>query len=173
LDLRQLRYFATVARAGSFMAASRTLRISQPALGYQVKQLEDSLDITLFVRHSRGVALTEPGKKLLHHADAILNRVRAAEEAILPFQKKPVASLSLGVTRTSGRVLSPDILAGRAERTRLRIAVHQAMSQDLLRQVESRKLDMAFCYEADRVKKEQNDKTLSRAFVSGRSTGDR
>lgn len=135
------------------MAASRILHVSQPALGYQVKQLEDSLDITLFTRHSRGVALTEPGKKLLYHAEAILDRVRAAEEAVLTFQKKLVGNLSLGVTPTSGRVLSPDILASCADQTRLRIAVHQAMSQDLFRQVESRKLDMAFCYDADNAKK--------------------
>ena len=153
MDLRQLRYFATVARAGSFIAASRVLHISQPALGYQVKQLENSLDLMLFTRHSRGVTLTEPGKTLLHYAEGILNRVRAAEEALSPFQKKLVGNLSLGVTPTSGRVLSPDILSACTERTRLNITVTQAMSQDLFRQVENRKLDMAFCYDADKAKK--------------------
>jgi len=153
VDLRQLRYFAAVARAGSFIAASRTLHISQPALGYQVKQLENSLDLTLFTRHSRGVTLTEPGKTLLYYAEGVLDRVRAAEEALLPFQKKLVGNLSLGVTPTSGRVLSPDILSICAERTHLRITVHQAMSQDLFRQVENRKLDMALCYEANKATK--------------------
>lgn len=158
LNLRQLRYFAAVARARSFVAASRILHVSQPAIGYQVKLLENSLEVVLFTRHSRGVTLTEPGKKLLHHAEAILDRIRAAEEAIVPFQKKLVGDLSLGVTPTSGRVLSPDILSSCAERTRLHITVHQAMSHELFRQVENRKLDMAFCYEADKAKRSRTVK---------------
>lgn len=153
MDLRQLRYFIAVARSRSFMAASRILRVSQPALGYQVKRLEDALEVSLFDRHSRGVELTKAGLKLLQHAEAIVERVRLAEEAILPFQKKLAGELSLGVTPTSGRILAPEIFAICAERTRLRITVHQGMSHDLFRRVEAGTLDMALCYEADDAKK--------------------
>lgn len=153
MDLRQLRYFIAVARSGSFMAASRLLHISQPALGYQIKRLEEALEADLFSRHSRGIALTPAGTALLEHAEDILARVRRAEEAILPLQKKLIGDLSLGVTPTSGRVLVPDLLAACTGRTSLKIAIHQGMSYDLFRRVEAGTLDMAFCYEAHESKK--------------------
>jgi len=153
MDIRQLRYFIAVARSGSLTAASQSLRVSQPALGYQIKKLEDLLEVNLFARHSRGVQLTEAGSKLLRHAEAIVERLRSAEEAMRPFQKKLSGELSMGVTPTSGRVLAPDIFSICTEQTRLHIAVHQAMSHDLLRRVEAGKLDMAFCYDADEAKK--------------------
>jgi LysR family nitrogen assimilation transcriptional regulator len=148
MDLRQLRYFVAVARAGSFMAASRVLHVSQPALGYQIKQLEATLEVDLLRRHSRGVALTPAGATLLAHAEDLLERLRGAEAAILPFRKKLAGELSLGVTPTSGRVLAPDLLAACAERTGLKIAIHQGMSTDLFGRVEAGTLDMALCYEA-------------------------
>ncbi len=153
MDLRQLRYFLAIARSGSFMAASRQLHVSQPALGYQIKQLEQALEVDLFSRHSRGVALTPAGTALLAHAEAVLDRVRLAEQAVLPFQKKLSGELSLGVTPTSGRVLVPDLLAACAERTGLRITIHQGMSYDLFGRVEAGTLDMALCYEAHETKR--------------------
>jgi LysR family nitrogen assimilation transcriptional regulator len=153
MDLRQLRYFVAVVRAGSFVAASRLLHVSQPALGYQIKQLETALEVDLLRRHSRGVALTPAGAALLQQAEDILDRVRRAEQAILPFRKELAGELSVGVTPTSGRVLAPDLLASCAERTRLRISIHQGMSADLIRRVEEGALDMAFCYEAHASKK--------------------
>lgn len=153
MDIRQLRYFIAVAHSGSLTAASRRLRVSQPALGYQVKKLEDMLEVNLVARHSRGVELTEAGRKLLRHAEAIIDHMRVAEEAMRPFQKKLAGNLSLGVTPTSGRILAPEIFSICADETRLQITVHQAMSHDLLRRVEAGRLDMAFCYDPDDAKK--------------------
>ena len=56
--LRQLRYFLTVAEAGSFTAAAERMHVSQPALGYQVKQLEARFGVALLERHSRGIRPT-------------------------------------------------------------------------------------------------------------------
>lgn len=146
MDLRQLRYFVTIARAGSFTAASRLLHVSQPALGYQIKQLEKALKVELLNRHARGVTLTDAGAKLLEHAEDLLSRLRRAEQAMAPFQKGLAGELALGVTPTSGRALVPALLAACAEKTALRVTVHQGMTGDLLRRVDAGALDLAFCY---------------------------
>lgn len=146
MDFRQLRYFAAVARAESFTAAGRRLGVSQPALGYQIKQLEQALKVELLNRHARGVTLTDAGAKLLEYAEEVLDRLRRAEQAMAPFQKGLAGELALGVTPTCGRALVPALLAACAERTALRVAIHHGMTSDLLRRVDAGSLDLAFCY---------------------------
>ena len=79
LDLRRLRYFRMIAAQGSLSGAARVLNISQPALTHQTAELEQSLGVVLFQRSSRGVELTDDGRMLLKHADAILDQVAFAE----------------------------------------------------------------------------------------------
>jgi DNA-binding transcriptional LysR family regulator len=78
MELRHLRYFATVARTLNFSQAARELRLAQPPLSAQIKSLEHELGVKLFERSSRGVALTQAGQALLPKA---LDALRAAERA--------------------------------------------------------------------------------------------
>lgn len=65
MDVRQLRYFVEVVEAKSFTRAAERIHIAQPALGFQVRKLEDELGVKLLHRHSRGVDPTEAGQALL------------------------------------------------------------------------------------------------------------
>ena len=59
VDIKQLRYFMGVLEAKSITKAAEQLYVAQPALGLQIRKLEEELGVELFVRHSRGVAPTE------------------------------------------------------------------------------------------------------------------
>ncbi len=61
------RAFYAVAITGSFSEAAKLLNVSQPALSYSIKQLEEQLFVTLFYRKSKKLTLTEDGKKILKH----------------------------------------------------------------------------------------------------------
>jgi DNA-binding transcriptional LysR family regulator len=65
MDWDKLRIFHAVSEAGSFTHAGETLNLSQSAVSRQISSLEESLGITLFHRHARGLLLTEQGE-LLH-----------------------------------------------------------------------------------------------------------
>ena len=87
LELRHLRYFIAVAENLHFRKAAERLFISQPGLSRQIKQMEEDLDIKLFVRHNRKVQLTEAGAYLkievtrnLRNLDHILNYARLLQE---------------------------------------------------------------------------------------------
>jgi LysR family transcriptional regulator, nitrogen assimilation regulatory protein len=148
MDLRQLRYLVTVVKTGSFTAASHILHVSQPALGLQVKQLEDSLGTRLLVRHSRGVALTKAGSVFLRHATAILESVERAEQSLLPFKTDMRTEISFGVTPSVARTIIPELIeaCARSETPSVRIIVQQGHSAELLEQVEPKGLDIAICY---------------------------
>lgn len=72
MELRQLRYFVEVARAGTYGAAAERLHVAQPGVWKQVRALETELGLVLFERHGRRVRLTSDGAILLAQADAAL-----------------------------------------------------------------------------------------------------
>ncbi|HLI60195.1 MAG TPA: LysR family transcriptional regulator [Solirubrobacteraceae bacterium] len=82
MELRQLRYFAAVARHRHFGRAAEELYVTQSALSQQVARLEEELGLALALRTSRGVELTPAGAELLEHADEILGRIERARAAI-------------------------------------------------------------------------------------------
>jgi DNA-binding transcriptional LysR family regulator len=80
LTLDQLTMFVTVARAGSFSGAAQELGRVQSAVSYNVRRMEEALDVQLFDRSTRRPALTPAGRTLLAEAEAVLgqaSRLRA------------------------------------------------------------------------------------------------
>ena len=63
MDLRQLEYFAAVARHRHFGRAAEAIYVTQPALSQQVRRLETELGVALLNRTSRGVELTAAGAR--------------------------------------------------------------------------------------------------------------
>lgn len=74
MELRHLRYFVAVAEEKNFTRASEKLFIAQPPLSRQIQQLEEELGVTLFVRNSRPLKLTEAGHFFYEHAKQVLTR---------------------------------------------------------------------------------------------------
>lgn len=82
MEIKQMKYFISIAQNGSLAAAAETIGIAQPSLTHQVKKLEEELGVTLLVRSSRGVTLTEAGSILLKNAQSIVEAVRQAQEDV-------------------------------------------------------------------------------------------
>jgi DNA-binding transcriptional LysR family regulator len=82
VDLRQLRYFLTVAEERRFSAAARRLHIAAPSLSQQIRALERDLRVTLFERTPRGAELTPAGRVLAERARVILAEVDRAREDV-------------------------------------------------------------------------------------------
>ncbi|WP_136443192.1 LysR family transcriptional regulator [Pacificoceanicola onchidii] len=76
LDWSLVQTFLSVANHGSLSEAARTLGISQPTAGRQIARIEEALDLELFTRQPRGLALTEGGRALLPHAEAMAEGMR-------------------------------------------------------------------------------------------------
>jgi DNA-binding transcriptional LysR family regulator len=80
MDFKKLRYFAVTAQEGSFHRASMKLRIAQPALSRQIRDLEDEIGARLFIRSSQGVTLARAGEVLLAEVERLLPQIELAKE---------------------------------------------------------------------------------------------
>src|SRR5690625_7264949 len=80
MDLKQLKYFTKVAELGSYTRAAEVLNVAQPVLSRQIRRLETELHQNLFIRHGRGVTLSDAGHTLLEHSRLILQQLTQAEE---------------------------------------------------------------------------------------------
>jgi DNA-binding transcriptional LysR family regulator len=82
MELRQLRYFRTVAETLNFSRASELLHVAQPAVSRQIQSLEDELGVRLLDRNRQRVLLTDEGRHLLARAEKILAEVDMAVEGV-------------------------------------------------------------------------------------------
>lgn len=98
MDLRHLRYFIAVADAGGFSKAAARLRVSQPALWRQVRQLEQDLGVRLFDRIGRRIRITGQGEDLLAQGRDLLARAESLGERARAFGAGRTGVLRLGAT---------------------------------------------------------------------------
>lgn len=98
LDIRLLRYFAVVAEENNMSRAAQRLFMSQPPLSRHIRQLEERLGVTLFVRHTRGLTLTDEGQRVLETIRPLLALQDNTYAALARIAKNDVQSLRLGLT---------------------------------------------------------------------------
>ncbi len=100
MDWDKLRIFHAVADAGSLTHAGDTLHLSQSAVSRQIRALEESLNVTLFHRHARGLILTEQGELLFEATQSMVKRLDAAAVRIRDSEDEIFGELR--VTTTTG-----------------------------------------------------------------------
>lgn len=109
MEIRQLEYFRKIAETGSINAAAKLLNMSQPPLSYQLKLLEEELDVRLFDRSRQGVSLTEAGKLLYQRSGELLQFADSAKFEVTQTGRRQV--LRLGMTSTTVGPILPKIAA--------------------------------------------------------------
>nr|WP_315221415.1 LysR family transcriptional regulator [uncultured Duganella sp.] len=129
LELRQLRYFVTVAEELHFGKAAVRLHMTQPPLSQTIQALEQLLGVALFERSRRGVALTPAGIALLPEARRLLARAQELPQLVQRAAAGEVGRLALAfVSSADYSVLPPFLRAYRAAYPQVQITLQEATS---------------------------------------------
>ena len=110
MELTPLRQFLAVAEHGSMSAAARALDVRQPTLSAAIKNLEEELEATLFLRDSRGVTLTASGRALRAAAQGMLEVLERAKTEISGLETEDVGDFIVGCHASLGAYFLPDFL---------------------------------------------------------------
>ncbi len=129
MDLRQLRYFVTVAEELHFGRAAQRLGMTQPPLSQAIQALEQELGVRLFERSRRAVALTPAGLQWLPHVRALLGEAALLPELARQLATGEVGALTLAFVSTADYGILPDLLRRyRQDNPSVTVALREATS---------------------------------------------
>jgi DNA-binding transcriptional LysR family regulator len=145
MDLRRLNYFLTLAEELHFGKAAERLRIAQPPLSRQIRNLEEELNVRLFNRTKRSVQLTDHGDylkkeavKLFHHVELIKNHIQLLSEG-------RVGQIRIAYVGSAMHSVLPEVLREISQRLPdVHMSMVELMSLDQLAAFKTGNLDIGF-----------------------------
>ena len=144
MDFRTLTYFVTVAQEQNFTKAAAKLNLSQPPLSNQIKALEESLGVKLFIRGKRRLQLTEAGNLLLRRARQILELCASAREEIGAMGSELSGRISIGIVEGRAPFVVSSWIAGfREEYPLVQYGLWNGSGDDVLDQLSRGLVDIA------------------------------
>jgi DNA-binding transcriptional LysR family regulator len=140
--LRQLRAFAAVARHHSFVRAASELHVTPSAISLQIKELEQTVGLSLFGRSGRAASLTRAGELLLVDVSRALLALKDADDTLMRLRGAETGVVSIGIV-SNANYFMPRLLARfHAAHPAVQLRVAVANRGQLLRQLANHEVDL-------------------------------
>jgi DNA-binding transcriptional LysR family regulator len=145
MELRHMRYFVAVAEALSFTKAAEKLRLAQPSLTRQIRNLEDEIGVELLDRSNNRVALTEEGKLFLFDSKKLLAMCAESVAAVQRMKRGENSDLNIGYVANIHYGLLPATLgAFRKLHPGVALNLFDMTSAEQFLALDGRKIDLGF-----------------------------
>lgn len=144
MDMRQLKYFLTIAREGQVTRAAKILNMEQPPLSRQLKQMEEELGVKLFDRHGKGLQLTDAGILLKQKAEILFAQFNETIEEIRELEQGVRGVLSIGAVFSCISLLPHPIEQFRSNYPLVNFKILEGDHYYLGEQLEKRAIDLVF-----------------------------
>jgi LysR family transcriptional regulator, flagellar master operon regulator len=146
MDIELARTFIEIVSTGSFLRASERLNVAQTTVSARIRNLEQQLGRSLFVRHKGGASLTPAGEQFLRHAPMFIQLwQRTLHQVAVPPGRRAVLTVGSEVS-LSQPLLLDWVLWMRRSLPDIALRVHVDVPQDLINQVASGMVDVAIMY---------------------------
>jgi len=140
---RRLQVFHTVARLLSFTKAAETLHMTQPAVTFQVRQLEEHFNTRLFDRTHNRISLTDAGGKVYEYADRIFELYAEMENSVREMTGEISGALTIGASTTIAEYMLPTLLGDFKEKyPEVVIHLKVSNSEGIVSMVENNTIDL-------------------------------
>jgi len=140
---RRLQVFHTVARLLSFTKAAESLHMTQPAVTFQVRQLEEYFNTRLFDRTHNRISLTEAGSRVYGYADKIFELYTEMEDAVRELTGEIRGALTIGASTTIAEYMLPSLLGDfKARYPEVEIHLKVSNSEGIVSMVENNTIDL-------------------------------
>ncbi len=147
MDIRTMQYYLAVVREGTISAAAKTLHVAQPSLSRQMKELEEELGASLFVRGNRRITLTEEGMVLRKRAEEMVHLMKMTEDEIAQIKNHISGSVRIGAGESwSFHYLSRTAAKIAKEHPDIRFHITSGDTQDLMDELNNGLLDFAVIF---------------------------
>ena len=151
-NLSLYKVFYTVANTGNISKAASELFISQPAISKSIRKLEQSLDVTLFSRNSRGVQLTEEGEVLYGYVQSAFYSLQMGESQLKKINDLGIGHLHIGVSTTLCKyMLLPYLKDFIAAHPHIRITIECQSTNHTLQLLKENKIDLGLIGRPERL----------------------
>lgn len=144
MEIRQLRYFISVAETLSFSEAARVNYLSQSALSQQIRALEDELHTHLFARTTHNVMLTENGELLLPLARRAVMTLDDCKDRMADIANMRCGKLNIGLTSSHEAFIREAGIEFLKQNDNIETSVCYSTINDLMRRLRNHELDMVF-----------------------------
>lgn len=166
MELRQLKYFVTVAKTLSFSEASRRLYITQGTISQQIQQLENEIGASLFDRNRHSVVLTEAGEELLPLAIQTIEDSEVCSNRMRDLKGALTGTLRIGTTHSFSALLTDTVRKFIGEHPGVRLKIQSETATDLLEKLRDRELDLALAFKPSTAYEELESEPLFRNTLS-------
>ena len=147
MEFRVLQYFLAVTREGNISAAAQSLNLSQPSLSRQLRDLEEELGVTLFIRGKRRIELTEEGLILRKRASEMMQLVELTESEISEVKNNISGSLNIGAGESySMHRITRVFYRLKTEYPNIRLNIFSGDTEDLKDKLDRGLLDFALIF---------------------------
>ncbi len=140
MEIKQLEYFRAIVDAGTISGAARELHMTQPPLSYQIKMLEEELQVPLFIRGRKKITLTEAGKTLYEQAGKVLLLTDLTKREVI--KSSQAATLHIGMTPSTVSMMTDYLMRFATQYPQIHFDIHEGSTFTLKDQLENRQIDL-------------------------------
>ena len=138
--MKQLEYFCAIVEAGTISGAAKALHMTQPPLSYQMKMLEEELEVQLFLRGTKKITLTEAGVALYERAESLLKMADITKREV--FRIGTAATIHIGITPSSVSMMAEYLARFAQKFPAIHFDIHEGSTFALREQLENQVVDI-------------------------------